>query len=598
MARMFPSQIAAASPRGERAVFHKLRDDPATIDWVVFHSLDIKRHVSRMEGELDFVIAVPGHGIVCVEIKGCGVSRRDGTWVYDYDPPKMSPVGPFKQASEAMHSLRQYLGGRDASLRNVVFVSAVFFTVIDFAQRTPEWDPWQNIGVTDLTRRPISEIVTGILDAVHAKLRNRSAQSAWYGTRNDLTGPRMEALIKLLRPDCEYIPSPALGVESDEAAIRRFTEEQFRALDLIEENPRRLFKGLAGTGKTLLAIETAKRAVRAGKSTELLCFNKLLGDWLREATRDIAEEARRRGLRFTVGTLSSLMLHITGGDVPGDADKVYWEEDLPESALEKLLNGPEDAWLHDVLVLDEAQDLLKDPFLDVLDVTLDGGISTGQWAIFGDFERQAIFSDGEASSMLDKLRQRAGAGYAGCTLRINCRNSMNIADGVTVTSGLAPGYGGVLQDLEGDDVRALFWRTANEQAAMLSEIVASLLRRFAPGQIVILSPRSDVHCCASSLGGRIAGKDLVPLRTSQSAGRDAVRYGSIHAFKGLEEAAVILTDIEGLGNDQDRALMYVGMTRARLSLHLLMRHDLAVNYRGLIFAGLRKVERDGNHDQT
>ncbi|MDA8255889.1 MAG: NERD domain-containing protein [Betaproteobacteria bacterium] len=598
MARMFPSQIAASSPRGERAIFHKLRDDPATIDWVVFHSLDIKRHVSRMEGELDFVIAVPGQGIVCVEIKGCGVSRRDGTWIYDYDPPKISSIGPFKQASEAMHSLRQYLGGRDAALRNVVFVSAVFFTVIDFAQRTPEWEPWQNIGVTDLTRRPISAIVTGILDAAHAKLRNRSAESGRCEALSDLTRPRIDALIKLLRPDCEYIPSPSMVVEGDEAVIRRFTEEQFRALDLIEENPRLLFKGLAGTGKTLLAIETAKRAVRAGKRTELLCFNKLLGDWLREATKDIAEEARRRGSRFTVGTLSSLMLHITGRDIPAGADRAYWEHDLPESAIEKLLNGPEDAWLHDVLVLDEAQDLLKDPFLDVLDVTLDGGISAGQWAIFGDFERQAIFADGEASSMLDKLKARAGAGYAGCGLRINCRNSMNIADGVTVTSGLAPGYSGVLQDVEGDDVRALFWRDMNEQVGKLSAIVASLLRRFAAAQIVILSPRSDAHCCASSFGGQIACKELVPLRASQSAGGDAIRYGSIHAFKGLEAAAVVLTDVDGLDDEQDKALMYVGMTRARLSLHLLMRHDLAGKYRALIFAGLRKVERDGNHDQT
>ena len=103
---MIPPLIAANAPRGEKQVFAKLRDDPKTRDWIVFHSFDIRRRLVRAEGEADVVIVAPEQGVLCIEVKGCDVSRRDGLWVYSYSPPKATPVGPFRQASEAAHSIR------------------------------------------------------------------------------------------------------------------------------------------------------------------------------------------------------------------------------------------------------------------------------------------------------------------------------------------------------------------------------------------------------------------------------------------------------------------------------------------------------------
>lgn len=99
--------------------------------------------------------------------QGCGLQRRDGLWIYQYDPPKISTVGPFRQASDAAHSVRKYVMGRDATLANIVFTSAVFFTEIDFTERSLEWEPWQVVNKTDLLRNPVSSIVTRILEAEH-----------------------------------------------------------------------------------------------------------------------------------------------------------------------------------------------------------------------------------------------------------------------------------------------------------------------------------------------------------------------------------------------------------------------------------------------
>ncbi len=46
-------------------------------------------------------------------------------------------------------------------------------------------------------------------------------------------------------------------------------------------------------------------------------------------------------------------------------------------------------------------------------------------------------------------------------------------------------------------------------------------------------------------------------------------YASVHAFKGLENKAVILTDIFLSDRTFDRHLFYTGMTRATESVRIL-----------------------------
>ncbi|MNO07960.1 hypothetical protein D3C81_2303850 [compost metagenome] len=60
----------------------------------------------------------------------------------------------------------------------------------------------------------------------------------------------------------------------------------------------------------------------------------------------------------------------------------------------------------------------------------------------------------------------------------------------------------------------------------------------------------------------------------------------------MEAPAVILTDIEELDGEQAAALLYVGMTRARLTLHLLMSDRLRSTYGQLVTQGLM-AQREG-----
>lgn len=591
MARMIPPSIPADAPKGERTLFSKLRDDPKTQDWIIFHSFDIRRHVVRQEGEADMLVVIPEHGVLCLEVKGCDVSRRDGLWIYPYGT---SPVGPFRQAAEAAHSIRNYLSHKDATLAGLMYYSAAVFTEIDFEEKSLEWHPWQVVGYTDLLRVPISTLLVKILDHAHSLRRSLQSSSRWYSDRTSRPSVKQsEAIAKLLRRDFEYTGAAYRGVELTESAICRFTEEQFDAVDHLSDNRRILFSGPAGTGKTFLAIEAARRAIRNRQRTILLCFNNLLGDWLQKEIEPIAMEAQKLGITFYVGTLSSLMLGIARIQVPNAADTSFWKNELPAHAVNALLSDEIETPVFDLLLVDEAQDLLSDQYLDVMGLLLSGGLSGGRWAIFGDFERQAIFSDTDGDSGLELLRKRTDESVFKFRLRINCRNSLRIAEAVTITAGMSPGYSRVLQDVESADVEPVFYRKSADQENVLLSTVKKLLRSFRPYEIVILSTRADADSCAANTSQAVDGVPFAPYRQSVNDS-GVIRYASVHAFKGLESAAVVLTDVEKIDGDQAKALLYIGMSRARVQLFILMNERARPTYGALLDAGLKAALRKAN----
>ena len=590
MARMIPPLVAADAPKGEKQLFARLRDDPNARDWLVLHSFDIRRHVARAEGEADMVVVVPGLGVLCIEVKGCGVVREGGLWTYSYNPPKTSTVGPFRQASQAAHSIRQYLSLKDSSLASLVFHSAVLFTEVDFADKSLEWEPWQIIGRTEFLRQPISSLVTRVLEAAHSQCRSRKPVPAWYGSQSRPTLRQLEAVLRLLRPDFEYTASARNDVELAEAAIRRFTDEQFEAIDHLEDNRRVLFKGPAGTGKTFLAIEAARRAVRAGRTVALLCFNSLLASWLKHEAESIAQEAKARALSFYVGSFSGLMLSIAEIDVPATANQEFWGVELPMRAVDALLADGRDVPTFELLLVDEAQDLLSEPLLDVMELLLSGGLGSGCWAMFGDFERQAIYADKGATLGLDRLRNRTADSVSTYRLRINCRNATRIAEAVTITSGMSPGYSRVLNTADSADVEPVFYRSPSHQGDLLLATIAKLLQSFTPAEIVVLSMRADASSCVARQARDQTGWHFASYREEPGDGA-AIRYCSVHAFKGLEAAAVVLTDIEAIEDDQAKALLYVGMSRARIRLHVLMHERLRSSYDSMLDAGLKAALR-------
>ena len=72
----------------------------------------------------------------------------------------------------------------------------------------------------------------------------------------------------------------------------------------------------------------------------------------------------------------------------------------------------------------------------LLDLSLKGGLASGQWRFFGDFEKQAIYS--AANLPLNEFIETRCNFAPVYDLRINCRNTPRVAELVHLLGGLDP----------------------------------------------------------------------------------------------------------------------------------------------------------------
>lgn len=583
---MIPPTFSTNTPLGEIEFFKKLRDDPGCDGWVALHSLDLKRHLTKTEGELDMVIFVPDQGILCIELKGCDVKRQDGKWIYPYET---SIEGPFKQASKGMHSLKKYLIEKDPIFNSVLFFSAVIFTRIEFHEKSPEWHSWQFIDKRMFIRSPISLNLLNIFKNARNYLSGLGKFASWYDAeKTKLSKFQIDRGVEILRNNFEYVSSPRHDIENLELNIKNFTEEQFFILDSLNSNKRLLISGPAGTGKTFIAIEYVKRQLTEGKRVGFFSFNSLLAEWIKSEMR---VQIKTFGDSFVCGTFHSYLLSLVKSKFKDNNHEKYWSEILPKSALEELLHDDDYESHFDVLVIDEAQDLIFNEFyLDIMDVALSSGLAGGNWVFFGDFERQAIYAEyksNTSNNLLSQLQGRAPS-LTHFSLRNNCRNAESIAETLTLTAGINPGYSKILNDNESGIVEPKFYSTNDIQIGLIKKRLNELLKQFKPHEIVILSPKSDEKSTANYICLRFPELGIRPYKCAEL---QSIRFGSIHSFKGMESPAILLIDIDSLESDTSKALLYVGMSRARINLTIFFSENCRSQYDKLLDIGLRKTSK-------
>lgn len=552
---MIPAYPDEKTPPGEVEVFRRLKKDPETCDWIVLHSLDIADHVKRVSGEADFLIIIPNHGVLCLEIKSHDRIRRTKQgWFYG-NKTEADVRGPFKQASEAMHSLRAYLTHRSSNYKNLVFWSAACFPYASFNPITCEWDEWQCIDKSKFSRAPLSRICVGILEKAQEKMNKKGHK--WV---NDAVAAysreKLEPIAQIYRPCFEAISSAHSRISALESEINEYTEEQFRALDFIGGNPRVVFSGPAGTGKTFVSIEAAIRARRENPNAKVkwICYNKNLARW-------INKRSALKGSGIEATYIHDWLLKISDSK-PTQAqfkNPNYWKSELPQLALEALLRREvTDEEKIDVLIADEAQDLLQNDLLDFLDFMLLGGLSTGTWMFFGDYTMQSIYNPTEDFD-LSTLDGRCNP-IPICNLNINCRNKPRIAQRAGRLGRMSPGYTSVLRADDKKEPQFRYYQNSQAQLDLLIEALDTLKEEgYRNEDIVILSPLKK-KALALKLARLSKWKSSLINEASPVTGK--IRYSTIHGFKGLEAPVILITDIEQVASRQDEMLLYIGLTRS------------------------------------
>ena len=514
MARIIPPEISPDAPPGERAAFEAFRDAPATADWVVFHSLGIARHATQFEGEADFVVLAPGHGILVIEVKSHLRVQTDdsGRWMLGNDD--WTTRSPFQQASGEFYSIRDYL--RQRSLDPIGFPAgyAVWFTAISRQNIPPAigWHEWAVMDAADLGS-PASA-VRRVLAAI-----DRDTESKTTGYRHvdgEPSTDRVERVRAALSPVFEAEIKPAERARRREAELAQHTHDQLTVLDMIARARQVLVEGPAGTGKTFMAEEAARRAAAQGHRVLVVCFNRLLESHLRDRLHDLDGVTALR--------LHAEMERVAGVTSPSDAAADWYDAELPLRALDAATAGGFEP-PYDYLIVDEAQDVATDVNLDFLDALIVGGFALGRVLVLGDFSNQNIYRSGsrDGREQFEKRMPHATP----LDLATNCRNRRDIgawAEHASRRDGLCTMY-----RREGADDSAVSVRrftTKDEEIQLLDTAVRELRAEgYGPKDVVILAPYRD------SAAQRAASAKLVSTLGSGIRDASYVRWGTIHEFK-------------------------------------------------------------------
>lgn len=565
---MIPPFVEQFPSSAEEKIFKKLEQETGLPGYCCFHSLGIARHAYKHEGEADFILAGP-RGLFAIEVKGGHVERKDGLWLFRnrYGHVNEKKESPFRQAQSAIYSIREDLFKKFGKRIDAYdFGYGVAFTDMEFTLASPEWD---NAIVMD--SRDMDRPMTPYLERMMSFWESRP------GNRTSMGEHDLREIVTYLRGDFDVVRRVSMHLKLAEDELLRLTEGQYSALDNLSTNKRIVFIGAAGTGKTLIAFEKARRNAAQGIRTLFICFNKLLAAYLRAVAKVegingmIVVDSIHHFFREAIFK-AGLQNELERASRDMDQSEIY-RNLYPEFFLRAWGASPK----FNELIIDEGQDILLPEYIMALDQVIDGGFENGKWALFLDPEHQKGIYGAYDQNTFDEIAESA----ARYTLGVNCRNTRPIAVHTEVISGYPMAE---VRQVEGIPVTYIWFDDLPHQAEQVSEAVNRLLADgVKPDDITILSPKRWQASLAGS-GHLHIKAPILEIREDnvQDDRHGRIGCATIQAFKGLESPVIFITDIDEIETDWMKSVNYVGFTRARSGLWVSMHSGTRKAHKRLI----------------
>lgn len=556
MARLIPSFMDERTPPGERDVFNLLAAGPD--DWVALHSLDLAPWNRELRTEIDFVVIVPDAGILCVEVKSHENLFFDGNRWF----PETISRSPFKQATDGRYTFSRRLRELAPEFAQVPVVHCCIFPRSPFdLQANLSVQPWELMDMRAF--RKFNSGPQFCLDLRARLLRSIEADQCLRRLTRGLSSAQSESIVKYCVPVQKRHPNAREEILRRGDEIERvLLAQQKPVLHLAALNNCLVTYGGAGTGKTLIAMEVARRAAEAGRRVGLFCFNQLVGDWMRHRMEKLTPALPN----LIVGRAVQVMAKLTNLEIPKSPPQEFWDIELPNKLEERLTDLDFKATAaFDFVVVDEAQDILARPRLwECLSQFLVGGWAGGSFALFGDFDNQVLSDRAPMEKAL--LALESSAKLTCWRLSENCRNYRIVGDTAIRLGGLGQTvYSGYLRlggGLHNYDI--VFYDNNTSQLNKLRQWLSEFQAQgYRPSEITILSFQHPDDSAAAQL--KHAGFKLRPAWQDG----EAVAYTSISAYKGMENKVVVLTDVFLDVRNFHRDLFYTGLTRATESVRVL-----------------------------
>ena len=521
---IIPSKPYPTNSRAELRVFDKLREAFVNdFSYVALHSLNLSKHKTKRFGEADFVL-VTKFGVFVLEVKGGGIQHSDGKWFTTNRYSETHKIqDPFRQAETAVHAINKEISAAGKFTHSILPIGyGVIFPDVSWSPNGSEWD---------------RHIICDCKNFKNFEKWLKSFFNYWKSKPANsvmLSSEKIKELKHYLRPNFEIIEPLNEKLSKIEDSAVELTEDQYKYLDFAAANKRVLCTGGAGTGKTFLAAELARRFGDAGKDIAFICKSNWLKRYL---------ENKINSEHITLSTVESAII------------------DKRRAGIDK----------YDILIVDEGQDLFNINDIELLESLLEGGLKEGEWYIFHDVNNQSgLFSEGESDQTQEILEYLLDYTPTNIPLTTNCRNTKTILKKVQDTLQLDMGNKGTGLGPEICEFKA----TKDSATELLKNELSRLLKAgVPPDSMTILSPLSYEKSLVSNLPDQIKNKiiklDDFSVRAFPVQG---ISFSEIKNFKGLENEVIIVVDLIdpiNIANTPGKIQHYVAMSRARGLLCLI-----------------------------
>ena len=527
--KIIPTFPINNSSSAEEKIFQLIKKIQLESDWLAYHSLNISEHEYKDWAEIDFIILGP-KGLFCYEVKGGRVSYNEGIWTYTdrYNKGHKTSNGPFEQAKSGTYALLEKLK-KDKNIdvkTNYNFGWGVIFPDIQWGVTSPE-----------MPKEIVCEKKKSINPEQFKKYLNNMINywSLKNNKKNNISKKTIDEISNYLRPNFDRAPSLVDQSNDINKKFIQFTDEQYKVLDSIEENDRILCSGGAGTGKSFLAIQTAFRAASEGMTVLVTAKHPIFISSFRKSFQD----------------------------------SIYINKITVIDFDEVLQNINKFSSVFDVIVVDEAQDVMNFEDIDVLDKVLKKGVENGKWRFFMDENAQAGILGRYEKEALTYVKQHRNSIQK---LHDNCRNTNEIIK--TAESLSKARIGEARLKSPGPQVEILTYEDEIDKINKISEYLDILFNKeINYKDIAILSFVNKSESCINKLSERWQDAIIEINKFNINSEENKILFSNIKDYKGLESNNVIIidSDLVSFNDAKLRSFIYTGLTRAKINLAVVMK---------------------------
>lgn len=562
------AQLNDLPSQAEAKVYRALRDKLPQ-EYVVFFQVGwiLRREEEQAkDGETDFLVCHPDHGYLCIEVKGGGVGfdATIGEWFsVDRHQQKHHINNPINQALKAKYSIRSKLNEhprwRDLSLGNALRGHAVFFP---------------DVGDANVLSRPdMPAALIGSANNMHAPKAWIDAAFAYWGNDTGHFTPLGRKGVEVIREVFarSFVVAPLVSSRLAEQEARRLvlTKDQTRVLDFLRSHRRVAVSGGAGTGKTVLALEKARRLATEGFKTLLTCYNRQLADHLASLCAGTANLDVMSFHQLCHRQVEKAN-HASGRDLVAEAKVTYPGKDLYEVQLPNALAYSLEVLpdRYDAIVCDEGQDF-REEFWVPIELLLADYDRSPLYVFYDD--NQNIYARAGTFPIRDEP----------FTLTTNCRNT------APIHAAAYKHYKGVPvapPENEGDEVQFDEAPGRDAQAAKINTRIVDLIARqgVSPGDITVLIADALRKADYYATLRRLPLPKPATWLEEGIRGTNTVLIDTIQRFKGLESPIVILWGLDVIDLARNEELLYVGMSRAKSLLVVVGTAATCATFKGAV----------------